>query len=142
MHIGLKKNSDSILKIVKNKTILITGGAGSIGSHLAQELLKYPVSSVRVLDIDEYALFQLNRKSKNKKLRILLGNILDKGRVDMACENVDIIFHTAAIKNVEISEFNPIVLHLAPDLLQGFDITFVLSQSASKVDIIFLWMLR
>ena len=103
-----KKLDATFAQKLKNKTILVTGGAGSIGSYLVEELLKYPISSLRVLDIDEHALFQLNRKLKNKKLRLLLGSIIDKERVEMACNNVDIIIHTAAIKNIEISEFNPI----------------------------------
>ena len=103
-----KNTSKQISKELKNKTILVTGGAGSIGSHLVKKLLDYPVKSVRVLDIDEHALFRLNRDVNSSKLRPLLGNILDKDRVEMAGNGVDIIFHLAAIKNIEISEFNPI----------------------------------
>ena len=97
-----------ITKELKNKTILITGGAGSIGSHLATEILKYPVKNVRVLDIDEHSLFKLNHSLNDSRLRLLLGSILDKERIEMAISNVDIVFHAAAIKNIEISEFNPI----------------------------------
>ncbi len=103
-----KSTSKKISKELKNKTILVTGGAGSIGSHLVKEILDYPVKSVRVLDIDEHALFRLNRDVNNSRFRPLLGNILDKDRVEMAGNDVDIIFHLAAIKNIEISEFNPI----------------------------------
>jgi len=95
-------------KELKNKVILITGGAGSIGSALTKKLLKYPVKAVRVLDIDEHTLFKLQRSVKDIRLRPLLGSILDLDRVEMATNNVDIIIHTAAIKNIEISEFNPI----------------------------------
>ena len=103
-----KSTSKKISKELKNKTILVTGGAGSIGSHLVKKILDYPVKSVRVLDIDEHALFRLNRDVNNSRFRPLLGNILDKDRVEMAGNDVDIIFHLAAIKNIEISEFNPI----------------------------------
>lgn len=98
---GLKKE-------LKNKVVLITGGAGSIGSALAKRILDFPVHSVRVLDIDEYSLFKLGKNIDDIRLRLLLGNILDKDRIEMASSNVDIIINAAAIKNIEISEFNPI----------------------------------
>jgi len=58
--------------------------------------------------INEHALFQLGRSIKDKRLRLLLGNILDKDRLDLAGNNADIVIHAAAIKNIEISEYNPI----------------------------------
>lgn len=103
----INQNS-AIIKELKNKTILVTGGAGSIGSYLTKRLLEYPVKSVRVLDIDEHALFRLKRTINDNRLRLLLGSILDKDRVEMAMDNVNIIIHAAAVKNIEISEFNPI----------------------------------
>ena len=102
------KEAALVTKELKNKTVLITGGAGSVGAVLTKHILDYPVKSVRVLDIDEHALFVLKRKIKDKRLRLLLGNILDKVRIEMAFKKADIIIHTAAIKNIEISEFNPI----------------------------------
>jgi len=104
-----KQNSQTkISKILKNKKILVSGGAGSIGTTLVKKLLEYPVHSIRVLDINEHALFELKHEISDSRLRVLLGNILDKDRIDMAGKNVDIIFHAAAIKNIEISEYNPI----------------------------------
>ena len=104
-----KKNiSKKISNELKNKTVLVTGGAGSIGSHLVKKILDYPVKSVRVLDIDEHALFKLKHAVNDSRLRMLLGSILDKDRIQMAGNDVDIIIHTAAIKNIEISEYNPI----------------------------------
>ena len=97
-----------ISKILKNKKILISGGAGSIGRTLVKKLLEYPVDSIRILDINEHALFELRHEISDPRLRLLLGNILDKDRIEMAGKNADIIFHTAAIKNIEISEYNPI----------------------------------
>ncbi len=107
---NMKKSGQSpdLSRMLKNKTILITGGAGSIGSFLTKRLLEYPIRVVRVLDIDEYSLFRLKRTVNDDRLRLLLGSILDNDRVEMACNNVDIIIHAAAVKNIEISEFNPI----------------------------------
>jgi len=101
-------SSNSITKELKGKTVLVTGGAGSIGSELVKKLLTYPVKSVRVLDIDEHSLFTLSRAIADQRLRPLLGSILDQERIEMAGNNADIVFHVAAIKNIEISEYNPI----------------------------------
>ena len=103
-----KKNSIIISKELKNKTVLVTGGGGSVGSVLVKKILEFPVKSVRVLDIDEHALFKLNRSLKDPRLRLLLGSITDKDRMEMAGNHADIVLHLAAIKNIEISEFNPI----------------------------------
>ncbi|KAF6244006.1 hypothetical protein C6988_00935, partial [Nitrosopumilus sp. b1] len=102
------KKKNSLSSELKNKTILITGGAGSIGSILTKKILEFPIDSVRVLDINEHALFKLKHTLNDSRLRLLLGSIIDKERVELACNNVDVIFHAAAIKNIEISEFNPI----------------------------------
>jgi UDP-N-acetylglucosamine 4,6-dehydratase len=102
------KIKSQLKKELKNKVVLITGGAGSIGSELAERILEYPIKSLRILDIDEHALFKLSRKIKDKRIRVLLGSVLNRERIDMACSSVDIIIHTAAIKNIEISEFNAI----------------------------------
>jgi len=95
-------------KILKNKKILVSGGAGSIGLILVKKLLEYPIHSIRVLDINEHALFELRHEVNDPRLRLLLGSILDKDRIEMAGNKADIIFHAAAIKNIEISEYNPI----------------------------------
>ena len=93
---------------LKNKIILITGGAGSIGSALTEKLLQFPVKSIRILDVDEHALFQLGKLVNDSRLRLLLGDIQNTDRLEMAGIGVDIIIHLAAVKNIEITEFNPI----------------------------------
>jgi len=95
-------------KLLKNKVILITGGAGSIGSSLSKALLDYPVNSIRIFDNNEYALFKLSHSLDDSRIEPLLGDILDKDRVELAVLGTDIIIHTAALKNIEITEYNPI----------------------------------
>lgn len=104
----MKKRISAFEKELNNKTVLVTGGAGSIGSHLIKRILDFKVKSVRVLDINEHALFQLGRQVNDKRLRLLLGSILDTDRLELAGKDADIIIHSAAIKNIEISEYNPI----------------------------------
>ena len=105
----VKKNNDlKLTRELKGKNILITGGAGSIGSVLTKRILDFPVRTVRVLDIDEHALFKLKRKINDKRLRLLLGSILDKDRLELATHKAEIIIHVAAVKNIEITEYNPI----------------------------------
>ncbi len=89
------------------KTILITGGAGSIGSSLARKLLQYNPKTVRLLDINETGLFDLKRELDTDKIRLLIGDIRDRDRLKRAVESVDIVFHAAALKHVALCEFNP-----------------------------------
>ena len=105
--VSSKKNM-KINNELKNKTILLTGGAGSIGSMLTKKLLEFPVKSIRILDVDEHALFKLGRSINDSRLRLLLGDIQNTDRLDMAGIDTDIIIHLAAVKNIEISEYNPI----------------------------------
>ena len=98
----IKSQRAALLRELKNKSILVTGGAGSIGSVLVENLLQYPIQSVRVLDIDEYALAKLNKKLRDSRLRILLGSILDQDRLDMAGDGIDIVFHFAEIGRAHV----------------------------------------
>ena len=102
------KINTKINRELKNKTVLITGGAGSIGSELAKKILEFPVDSLRIFDVDEHALFQLGKSIKDSRLRLLLGDTQNVDRVDMAGTGADIVIHLAAVKNIEITEFNPI----------------------------------
>ena len=82
-------------------TYLITG-CGSLGTSLITELLKEPSNKIRVLDNSEYAL----SKIKDTNVRKLYGSITDKDRVRRAVHGVDILIHTAAMKNLEVTEYN------------------------------------
>lgn len=90
------------------KTILITGGSGSIGSYLTEAILQTDCKVVRVLSNNEYELYTLEKKFPNsKKLRLFLGDIRDKERLRVAADGADIVFHAAALKHVPLCEFNP-----------------------------------
>jgi UDP-N-acetylglucosamine 4,6-dehydratase/5-epimerase len=105
----MKKNNEiQLKKTLKNQVILITGGAGSIGSSLTKTLLNYPVKSIRVFDNNEHALFKLSHSLDDSRVQPLLGDILNKDSMDLAVLDTDIIIHTAALKNIEITEYNPI----------------------------------
>ena len=103
-----KNNKIKLKKLLKNKVVLITGGAGSIGSSLTKTLLDYSVKSIRVFDNNEHALFKLSHSLNDSRIQPLLGDILNKDRVESAVLGSDIIIHTAALKNIEITEYNPI----------------------------------
>jgi len=95
-------------KEFQNKRILITGGTGSIGSEIVRELIKYKPKQVRVFSRDESKQFELqNSLPDDASVRFLIGDIRDKERLSMAMEDIDIVFHTAALKHVVACEKNP-----------------------------------
>jgi len=92
----------------KNKTILITGGTGSIGIGLINQLLRFKPNAIRILTNDENSIFETKQRfAKFKNFTYLLGDIRDKDRLRLALRNVDIVFHAAAVKHVDICEENP-----------------------------------
>jgi FlaA1/EpsC-like NDP-sugar epimerase len=96
------------MNLFKNKRILITGGTGSIGQEILREILKYEPTTVRILDVDETKQFELQQEYGDpENLRFLLGDIRDKERLYRAIEDIDIVFHTAALKHVLACEYNP-----------------------------------
>jgi FlaA1/EpsC-like NDP-sugar epimerase len=91
----------------QDKTILVTGGCGSIGSQIVQKLVEYDPYSIRVLDNNETGLFDLKKELDTIKVRPLIGDVRDHNRLKKAMENVDVVFHTAALKHVSLCEYNP-----------------------------------
>lgn len=94
--------------IFKGKKILVTGGTGSIGSEIVRRVLKYDPEVVRILSRDETKQFELKQELGDlKNIRYLIGDIRDKERLVRAFEDIDVIFHAAAMKHVPACEYNP-----------------------------------
>ena len=91
----------------EDKTILITGGVGSIGNEIVRSILEYNPEAVRVLDNNETGLFDLEEDMQSEKIRLFVGDVKDKERLIRAVEGVDIVFHAAALKHVPLCEYNP-----------------------------------
>jgi FlaA1/EpsC-like NDP-sugar epimerase len=94
---------------LQNKKILITGGTGSLGRELVRKILQCDPKVIRMFDVDETEQFELQYELKEHKdiIRFLLGDVRDKERLKRATEDIDIIFHTAALKHVGACEYNP-----------------------------------
>jgi FlaA1/EpsC-like NDP-sugar epimerase len=94
--------------IFKGKNVLVTGGTGSIGSHIVRRLFQYRPKVVRVFSNDENGLFTLEQELQSySNVRYLMGDIKDKERLQRAVEGIDFIFHCAALKHVPLCEYNP-----------------------------------
>jgi len=95
------------INFFKDKSILVTGGAGSIGSVLVKKLLELNPRVIRVFDNNETGLYDLYNELQSKKIRPLIGDIRDKERINRALEGIDIVFHASALKHVPLCEYNP-----------------------------------
>lgn len=93
--------------MIANKNILITGGAGSIGRILIRYFLEHNPNVIRILDQSETGLAALKSELDDDRCRFLAGNVRDKDRLARAIDGIDIVIHTAAMKHVDISEYNP-----------------------------------
>ncbi len=93
--------------LFKNKRILITGGTGSLGQALTKKLLKLDVDAIRILSRNESKQVDMNEEFNDDRLRFLIGDIRDKERLIKSLEDIDIVFHAAALKHVPVIEYNP-----------------------------------
>lgn len=98
--------------MLTNKTILITGGTGSLGKALTSHIFKvYPnIKKLIILSRDEQKQFVMAQEYPNHKypqIRFLLGDVRDKERVIRAFKGVDYVIHAAAMKHVHLAEYNP-----------------------------------
>ncbi|UCF85498.1 MAG: polysaccharide biosynthesis protein [Desulfobacteraceae bacterium] len=94
--------------IYKEKTILITGSVGTVGSEVLKQILKYDPAEVRIFDNNETSLYlQMSAYGNDVNLVPILGDIRDHGKLQSVMEGVDVVFHIAAYKHVFLCECNP-----------------------------------
>ncbi|MGW1455552.1 UDP-N-acetylglucosamine 4,6-dehydratase (inverting) [Salegentibacter agarivorans] len=98
--------------MLSNKTILITGGTGSLGKALTQHILKnHPqIKKLVIYSRDEQKQFQMAQEfpvEKYPQVRFLIGDVRDKERLIRAFKDVDYVIHAAAMKHVHLAEYNP-----------------------------------
>jgi UDP-N-acetylglucosamine 4,6-dehydratase len=91
------------------KTVLITGGTGSFGKMFTSLLLKeWNPDSVRIYSRGELLQWEMQQKIQDERLRFFIGDVRDKDRLYRAMNDVDIVVHAAALKQVPAAEYNPI----------------------------------
>lgn len=97
---------------MKNKSLLITGGTGSLGKALTEHILsKYPeIRRLIIFSRDEQKQFQMAQEyplSKYPQIRYFIGDVRDRDRLIRAFKGVDFVIHAAAMKHVHLAEYNP-----------------------------------
>lgn len=110
----IKLDNKNIENLIKNRTILVTGAGGSIGSELCRQIVKYKPEKLVMLDIYENSLYDIEQELKSKfpkmKLDAVIASIRDKKRLNQLFEkyNPYLVFHAAAHKHVPLMENNPL----------------------------------
>lgn len=101
---------------LSNKNILITGGTGSFGNYFVDKILsEHNPSKLIIYSRDELKQHDFQTKLKSKfseeviqnKVRFFLGDVRDKERLNLAIQDIDIVIHAAALKQVPAAEYNP-----------------------------------
>lgn len=110
--------------------VLITGGAGFIGSHLCETMLKMgnEVTALDNLSTGKYE--NVGHLKENPKFNLVVGNILDEGLVDKLCEKTDVIFHLAAAVGVELIVKRP--LESLTTNIKGSEVVLNMAQRYNK----------
>lgn len=109
----IKVNLDEILGYVKGKTVLITGGGGSIGSEICTQLAEHEVGHLIIFDIYENNAYDIQQKLKwnhpELNLTVLIGSVRNMHRINSVMKKYepDVVFHAAAHKHVPLMENSP-----------------------------------
>jgi FlaA1/EpsC-like NDP-sugar epimerase len=106
-------DEDAINRVVRGRTVLVTGAGGSIGSELCRQIGRFSPASLMLLEHSENSLFFIERELRalfpELPIRTYLADIRERARVDgiLARQRPDVIFHAAAHKHVPMMEANP-----------------------------------
>ena len=110
----IRVNMDEIFQHLKGKTILVTGGGGSIGSELCRQIAGHEPKQLIIFDIYENNAYEIEQELKRKygsKLNLvtLIGSVRDSRRINDVFEKYkpDIVYHAAAHKHVPLMETSP-----------------------------------
>lgn len=92
---------------MRGKSVLVTGGSGSFGNAFVKTVLPMKPSKLIIFSRDEQKQEQMARQYPDPALRYFIGDVRDRGRLEMAMHGVDIVVHAAAMKIVPTCEYNP-----------------------------------
>ena len=94
----------------EGKTVLITGGTGSLGWSLVTRFLKTDIRRIIIYSRDEFKQYRMEKHfaTNRDRLRFFIGDVRDRDRLYRAFSDVDIVIHAAALKHVHLMEYNPI----------------------------------
>ena len=110
---SVKPDMTAVTQMIQGKTVLVTGGAGSIGSEICRQVLSFGCGKLIILDFNENGLFEIDAELKLKysadRYFLVLASVRDKARLDdiFAEYRPDIVLHAAAHKHVPMMEINP-----------------------------------
>ena len=97
-------------EFIEGKNIFITGGTGSFGKKMVETLIDFKPNKIIIFSRDEFKQYHMQKKFSGIKfscMRYLIGDIRDYQRLDFALNDVDLVFHAAALKQVPAMEYNP-----------------------------------
>ena len=92
---------------LQGKNVLITGGTGSLGKVLTKRLLQYAVNNIRIFSRDEAKQYFMSKRFSDSRLKFQIGDIRNLNDVVQALQDIDIVFNTAALKQVPNCEYAP-----------------------------------
>lgn len=110
----IELDNKNIKNLIKDKTVLVTGGGGSIGSELCRQIIKYKPQNLVILDIYENTLYDIERELEadypTANIKAIIGSVRDKERLEEVFNKYkpNVVFHAAAHKHVPLMETSPL----------------------------------